>query len=223
MAFYGVFFKIVFLFCFVAVLLLVCEVCCGDSVCCLCMLHASNSKYIDLCRGGGLMFIAVVVVSVLLVLILMLLFVCRNVGFSFNLFFFVGWLAFWVFFCLLFLGGGGAFFFSFFFSLLLFRIVSFFVFLIFVVFIVYCFVSDRFVHNLVKLHMGYVRTRLLLLLLLFLWLRRYRRAVVVDEAHRMRNKNSALLGCLQQVRPFVAFGFKILRTVSKYDMSLKRT
>ena len=27
-----------------------------------------------------------------------------------------------------------------------------------------------------------------------------RRAVVVDEAHRMRNKNSALLGCLQQVR-----------------------
>ncbi|CAN0467118.1 unnamed protein product, partial [Laminaria digitata] len=26
-----------------------------------------------------------------------------------------------------------------------------------------------------------------------------RRAVVVDEAHRMRNKNSALLGCLQQV------------------------
>lgn len=27
----------------------------------------------------------------------------------------------------------------------------------------------------------------------------YRRAVVVDEAHRMRNKNSALLGCLQQV------------------------
>lgn len=28
----------------------------------------------------------------------------------------------------------------------------------------------------------------------------HRRAVVVDEAHRMRNKNSALLGCLQQVR-----------------------
>ena len=30
----------------------------------------------------------------------------------------------------------------------------------------------------------------------------HRRVVVVDEAHRMRNKNSALLGCLQQVRGF---------------------